>query len=113
MDVDAPDAGSGRRSLRHKTLSAYYPSLETLDEYLTSRTGSSPVYHSDPQDYRELLATTICAPQQDAGPFPSFTIIGSECKQQEVIDRILQELSKRGSRADALILGTKVRRSPS
>lgn len=91
-------------TVRHKTLSTYYPTLTTLGTHLAAY---DAVYHSDPEEYRALLETTLCAPRDDAGPAPPPG--PAEWTQQEAIDRILDALVKeRGSRGDALVLGTKV-----
>lgn len=100
---------SASASVRHKTLSAYYPVLTTLGSHLSAF--STLVYHSDPDEYRALLTTTICAPCDTAGPAPLPGV--TAWTQQEAIDRILQDLvSARGRSGDALTLGTKVRLLP-
>lgn len=96
---------SASATLRHKTLSAYYPALTTLGAHLS--TFPSLLYHSDPDQYRSLLETTVCAPNDKAGSAPPLG--PAEWTQQEAIDRILQELvSVRGQRGDVLTFGTKV-----
>ncbi len=103
---DAASADASAGTLRHKTLSVYYPVLTTLGAHLaatpTLRYGSS-----DPGDYLDLLSTTICAPNAQAGTAPPPEPV--HCTQQEAIDRIVQELvATKGPRGDALVWGTKV-----
>lgn len=97
-------------TLRHKTLSVYYPHLTTLGTHLAPV--PSLVYNSDPAEYRDLLNTTVCAPSAQAAPLPP---PGPPHRtQQEAIDHIVQELTTaRGPRGDALVWGTKVPSSPS
>ncbi|CAK9784445.1 unnamed protein product [Cutaneotrichosporon oleaginosum] len=90
-------------TLRHKTLSVYYPLLTTLGAHL-----SATVYNSDPPEYRALLSTTICAPNAPGLPPPPPPSGPLEWTQQEAIDRIVHELVRlRGPRGDALVWGTK------
>jgi hypothetical protein len=103
---DAASADATAGTLRHKALSVYYPVLTTLGAHLaatpTLRYGSS-----DPGDYLDLLSTTICAPNAQAGTAPPPEPV--QCTQQEAIDRIVQELvTTKGPRGDALVWGTKV-----
>lgn len=108
MDPPTVHTDSGLKQIRHKTLSAYYPTLWTLQDYLNAQLGDPMVYHSDPEEYKRVLATTTCAPQRSAAPLTECEPEHIEGKQQEVIDRILQEVGKKGDRGDALVLGTKV-----
>lgn len=108
MDLDAVDEGSGQKKLHHKTLSTYYPHLETLHDYLAWNAPYALAYYSDSSEYRDLLATTICAPHGHSAPFPPFT--NPTATQQEIIDIILQDLGTRGAKGDALVLGTNVSR---
>lgn len=95
------EAGGGPKTLRHKTLSAYYDHLLTLEHLLVGVEGL--LFHSDPAEYRELLEHTICAPRGDkARVFPPYG--PTDGTQQEAIDRILQDF--RGS--DVLLLGSRV-----
>lgn len=95
------EAGGGPKTLRHKTLSAYYDHILTLEHLLVSVEGL--LFHSDPAEYRELLEHTICAPRGDkARVFPPYG--PTDGTQQEAIDRILQDF--RGS--DVLLLGSRV-----
>ncbi|BEJ01730.1 hypothetical protein CcaverHIS631_0604120 [Cutaneotrichosporon cavernicola] len=97
------DLGS-EGTLRHKTLSIYYPVLMTLGTHLTAV--PSLVYNSDPTEYRDLLSTTICAPNAQAGTATPISPV--QRTQQEAIDRLVQELvNARGPRGDALVWGTK------
>lgn len=86
--------------MHHKTLSAYYPSLCTLEDYLSSYEGL--VYHSDPAEYRALVSGALCAPRaHKLGPFPP---VGSvEGSQKEAIDALLSILGH-----DVLVLGNRV-----
>lgn len=99
--------------LRHKTLSAYYPHLHSLLDYLTVSTGEEGILiDKDVTDYLKLLQSTICATEDSlsSSTFPAEgEIYGS---QQEAIDRILQELGrvsgKHGEGRNALLAGDKV-----
>lgn len=93
----------GTQKMHHKTLSAYYPRLCTLQEYLSAYDGL--VYNSDPEDYRALMSRALCAERpHKLGPFPPVGPIDGS--QQDSIDGLLRALSH-----DVLVLGNRVRRS--
>jgi len=102
MDID-DDAGAAPRdqkTVRHKTLSAYYSRLLTLESYLSGLDGV--LYHSDPDEYRHLVTRAMCAPH-NTRPVPPFD--GVDESQQRVIDGLLDDL--RGSK-DVLLNGAAV-----
>lgn len=99
--------------LRHKTLSAYYPHLHTLFDYLAVSIGrKSSLLKDDSTDYVAVLQTTVCAIQDDSMPanFPIGGIVHDS--QQEAIDRVLEELGrlsrKPGEGRNVLLAGDKV-----
>nr|XP_019043423.1 hypothetical protein I302_08000 [Kwoniella bestiolae CBS 10118]OCF22353.1 hypothetical protein I302_08000 [Kwoniella bestiolae CBS 10118] len=103
--MDTPGEGS-TKPLRHKTLSAYYPTLHTLSTFLSStytaenRVISKP---SDPGAYVKLLDHTICVfrSAQDAS---ELQIKLRDCRranglsQQEAINCILRDLARIGEK---------------
>lgn len=90
--------------MHHKTLSAYYPRLITLEEYLSPCEGL--VYHSDPDEYCALVRGTLCAERHHKlGPFPPPGPV--EGSQQDAIDNILRALDH-----DVLALGNRVSERP-
>lgn len=93
-------AARGLQKMHHKTLSAYYPRLCTLEEYLSAYEGL--VYHSDPDEYRSLVSGALCAERHHKlGIFPPpGTVEGS---QQDAIDGLLRALGH-----DVLVLGNRV-----
>lgn len=107
-------SGSDHRlDFRHKTLSAYYPHLQTLHDYLTSSNGDNYLLlQKDTPDYRNLVTHTICAfhnePMCSSIPATG-EVYGS---QQEAIDRILKELGRApyrsGEGRNVLLSGDKV-----
>jgi telomerase reverse transcriptase len=107
------------KRLRHKTLSAYYPHLQTLRDYLVSTLGcplTQLLHPDDPERYTELLDTTISAVLSDdharlwndAGRWGDV-----EGTQQEAIDRIMREVARSATRnhRDVLLSGSRVRTS--
>ena len=92
MTTKLGDMASSSRSIRHKTLSAYYDHIRPLGQYLVSPsiTLSKP---DDPVAYTELLQNTLYAViRRDEVPAPPYS--GISGSQQEAIDRILVELGK-------------------
>lgn len=95
-------AARGLPRMHHKTLSAYYPRLCTLEEYLSTYDGL--VYHSDPDKYRALVSGALCAERpHKLGPFPPLGPV--EGSQQDAIDGVLRALGH-----DVLVLGNRVSR---
>ncbi|WWC95477.1 hypothetical protein V866_002341 [Kwoniella sp. B9012] len=108
--------GGGKRQLRHKTLSAYYPVLYTLSTLLTSTISNAnadrPISKpNDPVAYKNLLDSSICA-------YRSNELKGQleeklkGCKrssglsQQESINCVLRDLSRNGEK-NVLISGNR------
>lgn len=101
-----------KRGLHQKTLSSYYPQINTLLDYLDGFKGSVRlIVDNDPHCYIELLRTAICASQHDVKAMsPAWTPL--ICSQQEAIDRTLLEagrlLSKAGLARNVLLSGNRV-----
>jgi hypothetical protein len=111
-----PPPPSSKR-LRHKTLSAYYPHLQTLRDYLVStlRCPLTQLLHpDDPGGYTELLDTAICAVLIETHVWNG-GLAGKwgdvEGTQQEAIDRIMREVARSVTRdhRDVLLSGSRVR----
>ena len=110
---DGEPAASETSGHRHKTLSAYYPRLYTLHNYLLSAPTSSSsrvLLESDSEEYRQLVQGTLCAPTGDT-PLSGWNgeVYGT---QQEVVDRVVGEIAKRSARLDikdVLVTSDKVR----
>jgi hypothetical protein len=104
------------RSIKHKTLSSYYPHLYTLRDYILLSTKSSLprallFLPSDPPEYGCLIRETICAvsaPPKGTARAPGI-VMGS---QQEAIDRALAEIARKdtgvGQRRNILLTSTRV-----
>jgi hypothetical protein len=112
----APASSSSKR-LRHKTLSAYYPLLQTLREYLVStiRCPLTQLLHpDDPEGYTELLDTAICAVLSETPVWNGMAGRWGDVDgtQQEAIDRIMREVARSVTRdhRDVLLSGSRVRR---
>ena len=86
---------------RHKTLSAYYPKLYTLHDYILSAPTSSSsrvLLETDSEQYRNLVQATLCAPSPDTIlPGSNGEVWGT---QQELVDRIVGEIARRSARLD-------------
>nr|XP_031859765.1 uncharacterized protein CI109_004837 [Kwoniella shandongensis]KAA5526837.1 hypothetical protein CI109_004837 [Kwoniella shandongensis] len=108
-------ASSAHDRIRHKTLSAYYTSIQTLHSCILSSTdGQSPLDRDDPDEYRQLLDTTLCCFRiEDDAKRLTFVLGGggAEGSQQEAIDRILRELGKQavreGTGGNVLVSGSR------
>lgn len=99
----------------HKTLSAYYPRIHVLRDVLLDgdlsdirqRHLSRP---TDPQDYTELLSQTLICPDDtcDLEILCGWDGAGVELRgtQQESVDRILRDLTRRGGK-NVLLAGGK------
>jgi hypothetical protein len=97
----------GPKTLRHKTLSAYYDKLIKLGEYLGAVVPDELVYHSDPEAYHALLQDIICAPlAHHHGDWPAGG--PADGTQQEALDRIIRELSRGGGERRDVLCGPKV-----
>lgn len=113
-DMTLPNqAGDGvKKEYKHKTLSAYYPHLFTLHDYLHTAPSSSTtsiVSETDSIEYKRLVQETICASRitPDSLP-PKVEVWGT---QHEVVDRVLGEVARRCARQgikDVLVSGDKV-----
>jgi hypothetical protein len=89
---------AGTRSIKHKTLSSYFPHIYKLQDYISISSGSSNAdisRQSDPPEYTQLLTQTICGVSN--APTPGSVRIGKGTvgSQQECIDRILMEITRR------------------
>lgn len=104
------------RQHRHKTLSAYYPHLHTLHDYLLSAPASSQrrvLLESDNEEYKRLVLGALCGTSADV-LLPAVSHEVSTATQQEVVDRVIAEVARKCLREDTkdvLISGNKV--SPS
>ncbi|KAK8849571.1 hypothetical protein IAR55_004906 [Kwoniella newhampshirensis] len=101
--LHATEAQKTQRKIRHKTLSAYYGSIQTLHSYILCETGGqSPLQQDDIELYRHLIDSTLCAfrNEDDASKARIRPGAGGEKhgegsrSQQEAIDRILRELGR-------------------
>jgi hypothetical protein len=98
--------------VRHKTLSAYYPHLVTLHDYILTAprpSTSAVILETDSDEYKRLILETICATRiASVDLSPKCESWGSH---QEVVDRILVEVARRCTREgkkDVLISSDKV-----
>lgn len=98
--------------VRHKTLSAYYPNLITLHDYILTAPGpsiSGVIQESDTDEYKHLVKETICAFRTSVGDRPPKGVASGS--HQEVVDRVLVEVARRCTRdgkKDVLISSDKV-----
>jgi len=87
------------KQVRHKTLSAYYPNLITLRDYILTAPGPSTsaiIQESDTDEYKHLVKETICAFRISVVDLPPKGVaLGSH---QEVFDRVLVEVARRCTR---------------
>lgn len=104
IDKEVRIAGAGMPGHRHKTLSAYYPRLYTLRDYVLSAptTSHSRVLldtDTDSKDYRLLIQGTLCAIHSEDEAMPQYPreVWGT---QQELVDRIVGEIARRSAKVD-------------
>jgi hypothetical protein len=104
--------GEEKTEYRHKTLSAYYPHLYTLHDYLLTapRASTSTIISAtDSDDYRRLIQDTVCACRLAPRDLPSKGEVWGT--QQETVNRVLGEVARRCAREgikDVLIYSDKV-----
>lgn len=100
------------QQIKHKTLSAYYPSILTLRSVLRHYAQETLIRLDDPPEYLNLLSNALIASRTDHVTFiiPSFPNGEKWIKgtQQESIDRILDEVYRRDGRDNVLLFGSKV-----
>jgi hypothetical protein len=98
------------QEVKHKTLSAYYPRICTLVDYLSHLTHQPIVIDTDHPEYKDLASSTLCAPPATYDAFPEHG--DSHLSQQEAIDRVLSELGKQsrkpGEGLNMLLAGNRV-----
>jgi len=101
-----------KKEYRHKTLSAYYPHLYTLHDYLLTAPTSSTsaiISATDSDEYERLIQETVCACRQPPQDLPSKCEVSGT--QQEIVNRVLGEVARRCAREgikDVLISSDKV-----
>jgi len=106
------DRGEVKKEYRHKTLSAYYPHLYTLHDYLLTAPRSSTstfILATDSDEYKRLIQETVCACRQAPQDLPSKGEVWGT--QQEIVNRVLGEVARRSAREgtkDVLISSDKV-----
>ena len=104
--------GEEKKEYRHKNLSAYYPHLYTLHDYLLTAPRSSTsaiISDNDSDDYKRLIQETVCACRLDPGNLPAKGEVWGT--QQEIVNRVLGEVARRCAREgikDVLISSDKV-----
>ena len=84
------------KQVRHKTLSAYYPNLITIHDYILTAPGPSTaaiIQESDTDEYKHLIKETICAFRTSVEGLSSKGV--SQGSHQEVVDRVLVEVARR------------------
>lgn len=114
------DVGDGLATVKHKTLSAYYARVHVLRDVLLGSDPSDTRYRhlsrpTDPPDYTELLSQTLICPDSSC----DLTILSGwdaaaiqlHGTQQEGVDRILRDLTRRGGK-NMLLAGGKASRTP-
>jgi hypothetical protein len=112
MTIPIQDGGEVKREYRHKTLSAYYPYLYTLHDYLLTAPRSSTsaiISATDSDEYKRLIQATICACRLDPQDLPSKDEVWGT--QQEIVNRVLGEVARRCAKEgikDVLISSDKV-----
>ncbi|WWC73585.1 uncharacterized protein I206_107557 [Kwoniella pini CBS 10737] len=106
------------KTIKHKTLSSYYPKLYILGDFLNEFINDKIqiIKEKDPKSYKDLLKNTICT-LSNLKEYNNDLIIKEklkECKkegnnsetQQEIIDYILRDLLKTGDK-NILITGNR------
>lgn len=112
MTIPIQDGGEGKKGYRHKTLSAYYPNLYTLHDYLLTAPRSSTsaiISATDSDEYKRLIQETVCACRMDPQDLPAKGEVWGT--QQEIVNRVLGEVARRCAREgikDVLISSDKV-----
>jgi hypothetical protein len=101
-----------KKEYRHKTLSAYYPHLYTLHDYLLTAPRSSTstiISDHDSDEYKRLIQETVCGCRSAPQDMPSKGEVWGT--QQEIVNRVLGEVARRCAREgikDVLISSDKV-----
>jgi hypothetical protein len=104
--------GEEKKEYRHKTLSAYYPHLYTLHDYLLTAPRSSTsaiISATDSDEYKRLIQETVCACRLAPQDLPSKGEVWGT--QQEIVNRVLGEVARRCTKEgikDVLISSDKV-----
>jgi len=112
MTVPLQGGEQEKKEYRHKTLSAYYPHLYTLHDYLLSAPRSSTsaiISATDSDEYKRLIRETVCACRLPPQDLPSKGEVWGT--QQEIVNRVLGEVARRCAREgikDVLISSDKV-----
>lgn len=112
MTVPMLDGGEEKKVYRHKTLSAYYPHLYTLHDYLLTAPTSSTsaiISATDSDEYRRLIQDTVCGCRSAPPGLPTKGEVWGT--QQEIVNRVLGEVARRCAREgikDVLISSDKV-----
>jgi hypothetical protein len=112
MKIPIQDGGEEKKEYRHKTLSAYYPHLYTLHDYLLTAPRSSTsaiISATDSDEYKRLIQETVCACRLAPQDLPPKGEVWGT--QQEIVNRVLGEVARRCAREgikDVLISSDKV-----
>jgi hypothetical protein len=112
MTVNNQAGGEVKKENRHKTLSAYYPHLYTLHNYLLTAPRSSTstiISDNDSDEYKRLIQETVCACRIAPHDLTSKGEVWGT--QQENVNRVLGEVARRCAREgtkDVLISSDKV-----
>jgi hypothetical protein len=112
MTVLDQTRGEEKKEYRHKTLSAYYPHLYTLHDYLLTAPRSSTstiISATDSDEYKRLIQETVCGCRLAPQDLPSKGEVWGT--QQEIVNRVLGEVARRCAREgikDVLISSDKV-----
>jgi hypothetical protein len=107
LSSQAPDS-SGQ--VKHKALSAHYPSLVTLRSTLHAFPTTALERPDDPGAYTDLLKECLLASRTGGvwDPQPCKKATTTSGSQQEAIDRVLIEVSRRDAGNNVLLFGLKV-----
>jgi hypothetical protein len=112
MKIPIQDGGEEKKEYRHKTLSAYYPHLYTLHDYLLTAPRSSTsaiISATDSDEYKRLIQETVCACRLAPQDLPPKGEVWGT--QQEIVNRVLGEVARRCAREgikDVLVSSDKV-----
>jgi hypothetical protein len=99
MTVNNQAGWEVKKEYRHKTLSAYYPHLYTLHDYLLTAPRSSTsniISDNDSDEYKRLIQETVCACRITPQDLPSKGEVWGT--QQEIVNRVLGEVARRCAR---------------